>query len=121
MKRAFHREADDDIPTVRWFRQTIDMFIDKSGRFLYSSNRGPAEELLVYEIGKDGRLHLLQRVPLGGKQARHFAIDPGGRFVVVAEQFSDRVGVFSRNPSSGELQPTERTYPANKASCVVFA
>jgi len=121
MKRAFHREADDDIPTVRWFRQTIDMFIDKSGRFLDSCNRGPAEELLVYEIGKDGRLHLLQRVTLGGKEARHFAIDPGGRFVVVAEQFSDRVGVFSRNPSSGELQPTGRTYPANKASCVVFA
>ena len=98
-----------------------EVIIDKSGRFLYSCNRGPVEELLVYGIDKDGRLHLLERVPLGGKEARHFAIAPGGRFVVVAEQFSDRVGVFSRNPSTGELQPTGRTYQADKASCVVFA
>jgi 6-phosphogluconolactonase len=59
-------------------------------------------------------------MPLGGKEARHYAIDPSGRFVVVAEQASDRVGVFSRNTTSGELQATGKTYPANKASCVVF-
>jgi 6-phosphogluconolactonase len=98
-----------------------EVIIDNSGRFLYSCNRGPAEELLVYRIGADGRLSLLERTPVGGKEARHYAIDPGGRFIVVAEQFSDRVGVFARNSQNGELHVTDRTYPVNRASCVVFA
>ena len=98
-----------------------EVIFDKSGQFLYSCNRGPAEELLVYKVGDGGRLTLVQRAPLGGKEARHYALDPSERFVVVAEQGSDRVGVFSRDAASGELRATERTYPATKASCIVFA
>jgi 6-phosphogluconolactonase len=97
-----------------------EVIIDRSGRFLYSCNRGLFEELLVYRIGPDGRLTLLQRTPLGGKEARHYAIDPSGKFLVVAEQFSDRAGIFARSPESGELQATGRTYPVDKASCIVF-
>jgi 6-phosphogluconolactonase len=97
-----------------------EVIIDKAGRILYACNRGPSEELLVYSISADGRLSLVERTPLGGKEARHFAIDPSGNFVVVAVQASDQVSVFSRNQQSGELKATGRTYPANKASCVVF-
>ena len=97
-----------------------EVIIDKSGQFLYACNRGLREELLVYKIGNNGHLSLIQRAPLEGKEARHYAIDPSGKFIVVAEQGSDRVGVFSRNASSGELQATGRTYPTNKASCIVF-
>ena len=43
------------------------------------------------------------------------------RAVVVAEQFSDRVGVFRRDVDSGKLLATETTYPAKMASCIVFA
>lgn len=98
-----------------------EVIIDKSGRHLYSCNRGLLEEMLVYTIGPDGRLSLLQRIPLGGKEARHYQISPNGRFVVVAEQFSNDVGVFSRDLSSGKLQATGRTYPVDNASCIVFA
>lgn len=101
--------------------RACEVIIDKTGRFLYACNRGPNEELLVYKIGSDGRLNLLERTPLGGKEARHFAIAPDGEFLLAAEQFSDRVGVFSRNPSTGELEATGRTYPVDKASCIVFA
>lgn len=97
-----------------------EVIIDTSGRFLYSCNRGFAEELLVYLIGTDGRLNLADRTPLGGKEARHFAIDPSGKFVVVAEQFSDKVGVYSRDLADGELRSDGRTYPVDKASCIVF-
>jgi 6-phosphogluconolactonase len=98
-----------------------EVIIDKSGRFLYSCNRGYLEEQLVYGIGADGRLTLVERTPLGGKESRHYAIDPSGRFLVVAEQFSNKVGVFTRDPSSGKLQDTGRTYPVDAASCIVFA
>ena len=98
-----------------------EVIIDKTGHFLYACNRGPAEELLAYSIGADGRLSLVARTQLGGKEARHFAIDPSGNFVVVAVQGSDQVSVFSRNQQTCELKATGKTYPANKASCIVFA
>jgi 6-phosphogluconolactonase len=97
-----------------------EVVIDKTGRFLYACNRGPAEELLVYAIGSTGQLTLVGRTPLAGKEARHFALAPGGNFVVVAEQFTNQVSVFKRDRSTGLLAPTGNKYPVNKASCIVF-
>jgi 6-phosphogluconolactonase len=98
-----------------------EVIIDKAGRFLYACNRGPAEELLVYGIGPTGQLTLAGRTPLGGKEARHFALAPGGNFLIVAEQFTNQVSVFTRNQSTGLLTATGNKYPVNKASCIVFA
>lgn len=97
-----------------------EVIVDSSGRHLYSCNRGLFQELLTFRIGADGRLSLLERTPLNGEEARHFQISPSGRFVVVAEQFSDRVGVFRRDVDSGKLLATGTTYPAKMASCIVF-
>jgi len=98
-----------------------EVIIDGSGQHLYSCNRGLFQELLAYRIGADGRLSLLERTPLDGQEARHFQISPSGRFVVVAEQFSDRVGIYRRDVDSGKLLATGTTYPAKLASCIVFA
>jgi 6-phosphogluconolactonase len=97
-----------------------EVILDKTGSFLYACNRGPAEELLVYAIGSTGQLTLAGRTPLGGKEARHFALAPGGNFFVVAEQFTNQVSVFKRDRSTGLLAPTGNKYPVNKASCIVF-
>jgi 6-phosphogluconolactonase len=97
-----------------------EVIIDQAGRFLYACNRGPNEELLVYAIEPTGRLTLAGRTPLGGKEARHFALAPGGNFLVVAEQFTNQVSVFTRDRSTGLLVPTGNKYPVNKASCIVF-
>jgi 6-phosphogluconolactonase len=97
-----------------------EVIIDKAGRFLYACNRGPNEELLVYAIEPTGRLTLAGRTPLGGKEARHFALAPGGNFLVVAEQFTNQVSVFTRDRSTGLLVPTGNKYRVNKASCIVF-
>jgi 6-phosphogluconolactonase len=97
-----------------------EVIIDKSGHFLYACNRGPAEELLAYSIASTGRLKLIERTPLGGKEARHFALSPDGRHLVVAEQFTNSVSIFSRNQRTGELKPTGNKYPVNRPSCVVF-
>jgi 6-phosphogluconolactonase len=97
-----------------------EVIIEKGGRFLYACNRGPAEELLVYAIESTGHLKLAGRTPLGGKEARHFALAPGANFFVVAEQFTNQVSVFTRSRSTGLLAPTGNKYPVNKASCIVF-
>jgi 6-phosphogluconolactonase len=98
-----------------------EVIIDRAGHFLYACNRGAAEELLVYGIGPTGQLTLAGRTPLGGKEARHFALAPGGNFLVVAEQFTNQVSVFARNRNTGLLTSTGNKYPVNKASCIVFA
>jgi len=98
-----------------------EVIIDKTGRFLYACNRGPAEELLAYTITSSGNLKLAGRTPLGGKEARHFALSPNGSFLVVAEQFTNAVSVFTRDRNTGTLTPTGNKYPVNKASCIVFA
>ena len=41
--------------------------------------------------------------PLGGKEACHFALAPAGNFLVVAEQFTNQVSVFTRDRSTGLL------------------
>jgi len=97
-----------------------EVIVDKSGHFLYSCNRGPAEELLAYSIESDGRLKFIARTPLGGKEARHFALSPDGRHLVVAEQSTNFVTVFGRDLRTGELNSTGNKYPVNHPSCVVF-
>jgi 6-phosphogluconolactonase len=98
-----------------------EVVFDPTGKFLYACNRGAVEELLVYRVGSNGHLTQESRVPLGGKEARHFAISPDGNFFIVAEQFSDRVAVFSRNQSTGAIAPTDNHYEVTNASCIVFA
>ncbi|WP_213806017.1 lactonase family protein [Granulicella sp. dw_53] len=97
-----------------------EVVIDKSGRFLYGCNRQAPEELLVYAIDPKGHLTLVQRQPLGGKEARAFNISPEGNYFLVAEQFSNQLTVFARSPQKGDLKPTSAQYPVNNASCVVF-
>jgi 6-phosphogluconolactonase len=98
-----------------------EVIIDKAGHFLYACNRGPAEELLAYAIESSGHLKLAGRTPLGGKEARHFALAPGGNFLVVAEQFTNQVSVFTRDSSTGLLDAAGNKFPVNKPSCIVFA
>ncbi|WP_256587725.1 lactonase family protein [Pseudomonas sp. Irchel 3E13] len=74
------------------------------GRFLYVSNRGSVNELLVFAIDPDGgRLTLLQRRSVEGDHPREFSLDPGQRFVLVANQKSDTIVVIRRDTVSGLL------------------
>lgn len=79
----------------------------KDGRFLYVSNRGNANELVVFAIDPlDGRLSFLQRRPVDGDHPREFALDPSERFVLVANQKSDAIVVIRRDPATGMLGET---------------
>jgi 6-phosphogluconolactonase len=97
-----------------------ELAFDKAGDFLYGCNRGMPEELLVYAVDAAGGLKLAFREPLGGKEARAFSLSPDEAHFLVAEQFSNRLAVFSRDRKTGALQPTQNFYPVGNASCVVF-
>jgi 6-phosphogluconolactonase len=108
--------AGGDIATNR----AGELAFDKAGHFLYGCNRGAPEELLVYAVDAAGALTLASREPLGGKEARAFNLSPDEAYLLVAEQFSNRLAVFARNRKTGALQPTQNFYPVENASCVVF-
>ena len=59
-------------------------------------------------------------MPIGGRGARQLAVAPNGNFLVVAEQFTKNVHVFSRSQQDGKLQDTGNKYPVDLASCIVF-
>jgi len=55
------------------------------------------------------------------KFPRSFAIDPSGRWLVVAGETDDRIGLMKINPATGQLSPTPETQPLARPVCVLFA
>jgi len=78
--------------------------ISPDGRFLYASNRGNANDIVVYAINPDnGQLTFVSRSPSLGKGPRDFAIDPSGKFLLVANQNSDSIVIYRLDQISGRL------------------
>ncbi len=98
-----------------------EVVISPDGRFLYSCNRGAVEDLLVYAIDSEGKLTLVTRLPLEGKEARHFTISPDGNWFLVARQFSNDVTIYARNAKTGIIQQSSTHYPVDNPSCILFA
>ncbi len=99
---------------------TAEVALSTDGRFLYGSNRGH-DSLAVFRVERDGRLTPIGQVPVGGRTPRHFAIDPSGGWLLVAQQDGGAVAVFRLDPASGMPQPTGVTVAVPKPVCLVFA
>lgn len=80
--------------------------LSPDARFLYVSNRGD-NSIAIFAVGEDGTLTRKVVVPTGGKFPRHFSITPDGKAVVVANQDSGHIRLFSRDVDSGELTMTD--------------
>ena len=78
----------------------IDMTPD--GKFLYTSNRGKANDITIFKPGTDGKLVMVGHQPVGA-HPRHFMIDPTGRFLVVACRDSNAVQFYVINKNYGLL------------------
>lgn len=100
--------------------QAAEIVLDRSGTFLYSSNRG-VDEIVVFSVNRDGSLTFHQRISSGGRTPRHFALDPSESFVLIANQDSDQVAVFSRDGGTGWLADTGQRMAVKQPTCVAFA
>lgn len=80
--------------------------ISPDAKFVYASNRGDANEITVFEIGKTGELTFVERVKTGGENPRNFVITSDGKFLLVANQSSDSIIVFERSLKTGKLKKT---------------
>ena len=85
--------------------RTADIHVSPDGKFLYVSNRGPKEDsITVFRINhKNGKLTLVERVGTGGVHPRNFGIHPSGKFLLVANMFTNNIVVFKRNFKTGKL------------------
>jgi len=97
-----------------------DIVLTRSGHFAYAANRD-YDCLVSFEVARDGRLTMLARGSCGGKVPRHLTLDPTERWVLVANEQSDRITVFARDEKTGKVAETGKDFPIPKPQCLVWA
>lgn len=97
-----------------------DIHVSADGKFLYESNRGNANTITVFSILPTGILKFVERVSTLGKGPRNFTIDPSGKFLLVAHQYTDDVIIFKRNKITGKLTDSGQKINVGAPVCLVF-
>jgi 6-phosphogluconolactonase len=98
-----------------------DTVITRDGHFVYFANRGNDFLYAFKSDVKSGRLTPIRRSSCGGKTPRNFALDPTERWMLVANQNSNCVSVFRRDPATGELANEGKNYDAPTPMRILFA
>jgi len=100
-----------------------DTHIAANGRTLYVSNRGH-NSIAVFSVAEssgEGALALEQVVSTEGDWPRNFSLDRAERWLLVANQRSDSVVVFGRDPDTGRLTPSRQRIALPSPVCLRFA
>lgn len=80
-----------------------DIHLSADGRFLYGSNRGE-NSIVVFEVNQTtGKITYKESVGVEGDWPRNFTLDPSEKYLLVANQKSDNITVFSRDAKTGSL------------------
>jgi 6-phosphogluconolactonase len=99
-----------------------DTVITRDGRFVYFCNRG---DNFLYAFKADfatGKLTPMKRSNCGGKTPRNFTLDPTERWMLVANQDSNVISIFARDPKTGELADEVKSSVAVEAPMrILFA
>ncbi len=96
-----------------------DIHISSSGQRVYVSNRGH-NSVAVYAVEADGRLTRLAIPSCGGKWPRNFALAPGGRFILVANEQSNEIAVLPILAGTAELGKPVAQATVPRPTCVQF-
>jgi 6-phosphogluconolactonase len=98
---------------------SADIHVSPDGKFVYASNRGESNTIAILAV--NSQTGLLQ--PVGhqstlGKKPRNFNFDPSGNFLLVANQDSDEIVIFSRNKTTGFLTDTGKRISVGSPVCL---
>lgn len=99
---------------------TAEIVVDPTGLRVYASNRGHDSIAVFSRDPGTGRLALGQTVATGGRTPRHFALAPGGEWLLVGNQESDTVSIFRVDPASGHLSAHGAPVAAPRPVCLRF-
>lgn len=97
-----------------------DIQLSADGKFLYASNRGTANTITTFGVGKDGKLTNKGLVSTIGKGPRAFVIDPSGNWLLVGHQNTNDIVIFKRNKTTGLLTDTGKKIEIGAPVCFVF-
>ncbi|MEV7597091.1 lactonase family protein [Kitasatospora sp. NPDC089797] len=93
---------DPDSPTAN---QAGAVRVSPDGRFLYTTNRGD-DAIAVHALRAGGAtVELIDVTACGGSWPRDIALSSDGRLLFCANQRSDTLTAFHRDPASGRLTP----------------
>ena len=100
--------------------RACDTVITKDGRFVYFANRDN-DFLYSFEADfKTGALTPIARSNCGGKTPRNFVLDPTEHWMLVANQDSNQISVFARNPETGVLADAGKSFAAATPMKILF-
>ncbi len=95
--------------------------VDRSGRFLFASNRGH-DSIAVFAVDPGTGLLRFAGADLSqGRTPRFFATHPNGRLLYALNEDSDTIVAFHIDPSSGRLSPTGFSARTGSPVCMVFS
>lgn len=105
------------------FTETNDagaIHISSDGKFVYTSNRGQ-NSIAVFSVNEEnGELSFVEHKFTGGEWPRDFMIDPSENYLVVANQHTGNLVLFSRDQETGKLTQLDSEIAVPEAVCVKF-
>lgn len=96
-----------------------DIHLGKDDQYLYGSNRGE-NTIVTYKVGSDGKLTLAGHTSCGGEWPRNFVIDPSGKYLLVGNQNSGNIALFSIDAKTGLPVATSKEYKVASPVCLKF-
>lgn len=128
---AFHFNKDngalniiEHYPTlpenVDMFSLCADIHLTPDGKYLYASNRGH-NSIIAYEVNaENGKLNTIGYFETRGDFPRHFAIDPSGDYLLVANQNTDNLVQFIIDEGTGRLI-FKKEWEVKTPVCIAFS
>ena len=101
--------------------RACDTVISRNGKFVYFANRDDDFLFSLHADPKTGALTPIARSSCGGKIPRNFTLDPTERWMLVANQDSNNISVFARNPETGVLAEQGKSFPVPAPMCILFS
>ena len=106
-------------PDFMGYPGSADIHVSPDGKFLYASNRGASNTIAIFSIDKkSGGLVAIGHQPVLGKTPRNFNFDPGGNFLLVANQDSNEIVLFNINKQTGLLKDSGKSIQVSKPVCI---
>ena len=100
--------------------RAADIHLSSDEKFLYVTNRGSANNITCFAVGKNGKLTFFQQILTGGDGPRNFSLTPDGKYIFVAHQFTDNVTIFNRDAKTGKLENTGKEIKVGAPVCLKF-
>jgi 6-phosphogluconolactonase len=100
------QEISTLLPDFKGRNDAAELALHPNGKTLYTSNRGD-DTIATFNVDTaTGKLKFVGVTPTGGKEPRHFAIDPTGHYLLAENQYSNTIVVFAIEQHDGGLART---------------